>query len=272
MVRGVCAGDARQISAASFVAGPLFRMEQEDGGVFRSVIKGALGRKKKVEHSEAESCDLVKKARSERWSVWTLEGGLETLVSALEERLTKEEGVEIRKDSPVRELSSKDGSVLLSSGNDLGGSFDGVFLTCPAPKSAPLLSGEASVALSSIPFVTVAVVTVEFDSDHLPGVPDAFGFLVPSSQPELILGVVFDTCSFPQPGKSVFTVMLGGQWFKVGLNAFSFNKHSHLSLLFMFKLLYISDVLFNLKVIPHPCRSSSPPRLLLTSNPWPSAS
>ncbi len=28
MVRGICAGDAREISAAAFVAGPLFKLEQ----------------------------------------------------------------------------------------------------------------------------------------------------------------------------------------------------------------------------------------------------
>ncbi|KAK2711095.1 protoporphyrinogen oxidase-like [Artemia franciscana] len=39
---------------------------------------------------------------------------------------------------------------------------------------------------------------------------DAFGFLVPSSQDLPVLGVVFDTCSFPQGDKTILTVIYGG--------------------------------------------------------------
>ena len=39
MVRGICAGDAKAISAKAFVAGPMFNLEQDFGSVFRGLIK-----------------------------------------------------------------------------------------------------------------------------------------------------------------------------------------------------------------------------------------
>ena len=39
MVRGICAGDSKQISAKAFVAGPLFNLEQEYGSIFRGMMK-----------------------------------------------------------------------------------------------------------------------------------------------------------------------------------------------------------------------------------------
>ena len=39
MVRGICAGNAKEISAKAFVAGPLFELEQEYGGIFKGLLK-----------------------------------------------------------------------------------------------------------------------------------------------------------------------------------------------------------------------------------------
>jgi len=45
--------------------------------------------------------------------------------------------------------------------------------------------------------VNVAVVNVEYTGNVLNRDP-AFGFLIPSSQKEPILGVIFDSSAFPQ--------------------------------------------------------------------------
>ena len=42
MVRGICAGNAKEISAKAFVAGPLFELEQEYGGIFKGLMKRKL--------------------------------------------------------------------------------------------------------------------------------------------------------------------------------------------------------------------------------------
>ena len=72
---------------------------------------------------------------------------------------------------------------------------------------------EIRTLLNSIPYVDVAVINFMFEGKHLINEP-AFGFLVPSSEENVpILGVIYDTCSFPQGDKTIFTVMMGGAWF-----------------------------------------------------------
>ena len=76
-----------------------------------------------------------------------------------------------------------------------------MFLTAPAFASAEMCRAhcpEIASHLSRIPFVSVAVVNVEFrGNDVAPA--EAFGFLVPSSSSRAtpLLGTVFDSCAFP---------------------------------------------------------------------------
>ncbi len=218
MVRGICSGDARKISAASFVTGPMFRHEQESGGVFRGVLRNMLipNSRKDGKKEEGELCELAKRAREEKWSVWSLKGGLETLVDTLVNRLVSD-GVQVRTGVRAQEVSNqKSGGMAVAFQEGPAETFDHVFLACPSHAASTLLEGassEAASLLRDIPFVTVAVVSVEFPvgPDCHSHAPDGFGFLVPSSQPEPILGVIFDTRSFPQgENRSVYTVMLGG--------------------------------------------------------------
>lgn len=52
--------------------------------------------------------ELVRQARAERWSQWSLRGGLETLPQALNTHLTSR-GVSVLKGQPVRGLSLQAG-------------------------------------------------------------------------------------------------------------------------------------------------------------------
>ena len=45
--------------------------------------------------SPEEQLDIVKRARAERWAIWGLENGLETLTERLRDHVT-DQGVEIR--------------------------------------------------------------------------------------------------------------------------------------------------------------------------------
>lgn len=69
-----------------------------------------------------------------------------------------------------------------------------------------------SKMLKTIDCVTVGLVNIEWSGKQLN--QEAFGFLVPSSQKLPILGVVYDTCSFPQGDRTIVTVMMGGKWFE----------------------------------------------------------
>lgn len=206
MVRGICAGDAKEISSAAFVAGPLFQMEQDYGGIVKGMIKSMM---KKSNVEDLGSSDLVKKARSEKWSVWSCKNGLETLVQKLKMKL-EEKGVEIHTNAEVNSIKIHNGATLTVE-NMAEIHCDHAFLTLPAFSASNLIP-QLSNLLQSIPFVNVAVVTVEFDTKVID--LEAFGFLVPSSEPVPILGAIFDTCSFPQGSKSIFTVMMGGKWFE----------------------------------------------------------
>ena len=96
------------------------------------------------------------------------------------------------------------------------------FMSTPAFISANYLSDaktiykntdELRTLLNSIPYVDVAVINFMFEGKNV--IKDqAFGFLVPSNEKNVpILGVIYDTCSFPQGDTTIFTVMMGGAWF-----------------------------------------------------------
>jgi len=211
LVRGICAGDSKQVSV-HFIAKYLHQMEQETGritfGVARDYVKGLMS---KPEITLLEKGELVKQARGEKWAVWGLENGLETLVEALHKSLEKR-GVEITTGISVDSISLRNRQVVVSCGSDI--TCDKLVLALPAFKAAPLvhgISGELSSLLASIPFVDVAVVNIEYKGkvlDH-----QGFGFLVPSNQPEPILGCIYDSCTFPQGNRTIFTVMIGGAWY-----------------------------------------------------------
>ena len=103
--------------------------------------------------------------------------------------------------------------------------FNQAFLAVPANSAAKLFpptkeERNLHQLLSSIPYVDVAVINVEYSGKIHLHTGEAFGLLVPSSQKDIpILGIIFDTCAFPQKDengseKTVFTVMMGGAWFK----------------------------------------------------------
>lgn len=95
LCRGVFAGDCRALSVRSCFP-LLFQAERRR----RSVLLGlALGSGKE---RGAES-GLSRRARAERWSQWSLRGGMQTLPEALAQFL-RERGVELRCHQPLRSL------------------------------------------------------------------------------------------------------------------------------------------------------------------------
>ena len=190
-------------------------MEQETGritlGVARDWFKSWY---QSPEQTPEEQMDIVKKARAERWAIWGLENGLETLIEKLDSNVTKQ-GVEINYAAKIDDIV-EDGNKLVVSGDNMKTlNCDKVIMAAPAFQASKMmqnLSPEVSSLLSSIPFVNVAVVNIQYKGkvlDH-----QGFGFLVPSSQPDPILGCIYDSCTFPQGDRTLFTVMMGGAWYK----------------------------------------------------------
>ena len=212
LVRGICAGDSRQLSV-HFIASYMHTLEQRAGRVTlgwaadkaRELLQPAAG-------SPEEACELAQVARSEGWAVWGLAGGLETLVEGLAESLVAR-GVEVRLGAEVALEGRGQGAVVHTGGETI--ECDHLLLAAPAHATSRLvepLNGEAAASLAAIPWVDVAVVTLEYQGRDLQG-QQAFGFLVPASQPEPLLGCIFDTCTFPQGDRTLLTVMMGGAWY-----------------------------------------------------------
>ncbi|XP_037094617.1 protoporphyrinogen oxidase-like [Pollicipes pollicipes] len=203
LVRGVCAGDARQISVR-FLMDTLFEHEQRYG----SVLWGMWKERGRAAAPDPGGSELARRAQAERWSVWSLEGGLQTLPEAMAARLAAD-GVAVLPDAPATRLElSPDGATVHSPAGSHHAAQ--VISALPAHALAPLVP-DASLAalLAQIESVTVAVITLEYEGQLLrePG----FGYLIPSCEPaDGVLGVIFDTCSFPQGDKTVLTVMSGG--------------------------------------------------------------
>ncbi|KAL1131539.1 hypothetical protein AAG570_011156 [Ranatra chinensis] len=214
LICGICAGDARNISV-KFLAPALFEAEQKYGlavaGLFAKTEKPNMGA-------------LANRAASEFWSVWSLEGGLASLTDSLASNL---QGVELRMNTPVEKLEFKKGRAELTL--EGGGLLDcrHVISSLPATRLAKLVAHQhpkMATSLNSISHVTVAVVNLAYRGQVLK--ENAFGFLVPPSQKLPILGVIFDSCSFPRSdGLTVLTAMLGGHWFQEYFSQKNDDKH-----------------------------------------------
>ncbi|XP_011698396.1 PREDICTED: protoporphyrinogen oxidase [Wasmannia auropunctata] len=226
MICGICAGDAREISV-NFLLKSLFEAEQEHG----SIVKGLLAKRlkglfsksddKKADAAKKDDVDngvaarpltLAEKARKERLMLWGLRGGLEQLPQALADNV-KRRGAKIQTGKRCEKLTFQSDRVELSVNGEPQECSRVISSLC-AKDLAELLREQhpgLSAELRAIPTVTVGVVNLEFQGNVLP--LQAFGFLVPPKENLPLLGVLFDSCIFPE-SSTVLTVMMGGAWFE----------------------------------------------------------
>ena len=124
--------------------------------------------------------ELVKRVRAEKWNVWSLEGGLETLIQSLSSKLQKD-GIDIILDHQIQDenIDPKLGKMSNS---------DFTIWSTPACETAKYVPETLKSSLNSIPYVDVAVINFLFSNGSLIQDP-GFGFLVPSNQSDVpILG------------------------------------------------------------------------------------
>ena len=220
LVRGICAGDSKEMSV-HFIASYLHTLEQSSSRISLGWAKDWVrGRMFPAATAPEENCDLVKRARAERWAVWGLAGGLQTLTEGWAQSL-QDRGVEIKMDTPVKSLEMEKPGVGYCRGRiavntaDETLLCDNVVLAAPSFTTAQLLAPlhlELADTLASIPYVNVAVTNLEYSGRDIQG-DKGFGFLVPPTEPEPILGCIYDTCTFAQGERTILTVMMGGAWY-----------------------------------------------------------
>ncbi|KAF5918322.1 hypothetical protein HPG69_006105, partial [Diceros bicornis minor] len=156
LCRGVFAGNSRELSIRSCFPS-LFQAEQTHRSVLLGLLLGA-GR------SPQPDSALIRQARAERWSQWSLRGGLETLPQALNTHLTSR-GVSVLRGRPVCGLSLQaEGRWKVSLGDSSLDADHIIMLSQLLPvEAAPLAR-----ALSTITAVSVAVVNLQYRGACLP--------------------------------------------------------------------------------------------------------
>ncbi|CAL1532001.1 unnamed protein product [Lymnaea stagnalis] len=212
LCRGIFAGDCRYLSVAACLP-PLHDMEQKHGSLCAGAIFGSKGPKFKTS-------GLTRRAEEDKWASWSLTYGLQQLTDAMAAAVTNTRGGEIRKDTRVTSIkSSPNGKATVISESE-GIEADLVVSAIYSKDLAAILPTsmkELREDLSSLPSVNVVVVNLEYKDNVLP--VKGFGHLLPSSEGGPVLGIVYDSCTFPEhnrkgcPDSTRITVMLGGSWY-----------------------------------------------------------
>uniref|UniRef100_A0A1B0GNK9 Protoporphyrinogen oxidase n=1 Tax=Phlebotomus papatasi TaxID=29031 RepID=A0A1B0GNK9_PHLPP len=211
MICGICAGNAKEISV-KFLMKDLFAKEQKHGGVVKGLLASAFAQGAK-KAPEAPS-ELANRAKAEKWSIYSLQGGLETLPRALESHL-QAENVLTRTNKDCLGITFRPNGAELTFREGVE-EVDSVISALPSYKLAELVRNqhpELSEMLSGIPYVDVGVVNMHYSSGNVLK-EQGFGFLAAPAEKIPILGVIFDSCCFDLGSNTVLTVMMGGAWFR----------------------------------------------------------
>lgn len=184
MIIGICAGDAREISANFLVKG-------RDSTPFEQV-------------------ELYKKAREERWTFYSLRGGLETLPNAISSSLSSNSQVSVNLNSPCSKISfDKDGTVKLTVGEETHASKH-VISALPSYRLAQLVSHQhpdLAADLFELKSSDVATVNLHYPSENLLQ-HKGFGVFLPPVENSPILGITFDSAFIDMKGTTL-TVIIG---------------------------------------------------------------
>jgi oxygen-dependent protoporphyrinogen oxidase len=191
MVAGIYAGDVNQLSMkAAFPS--VDQWEKKSGSVLKGVF---TSKRQKLEDPQL--------AAIQSQGLFTFKQGMETLVHALKSKLQ----IDIRTGTPVVKIKSQSDRVEIHTPHD-SEAYDHVISSLPAHTLLPMMGEE----ISGLSFTSLAVIHIGYKQQVLqyPG----FGYLIPSSEKNPLLGVVFDSMAFPEqnrnPNETRMTVMMGG--------------------------------------------------------------
>lgn len=215
MICGICAGDAKEISV-KFLMKNLFAKEQKYGGVIRGLVFDLImNGADRLKAPSFTPCDLYKKAKDERWSIYSLQGGLETLPKTMVEKLNEKDSISLNLNSACDRINFEAAGQAQVSVNRSNYSTNHVVSSLPSFQLAKLVEHQHPILandLKMIKCVDVAVINLHYKSDLLQH--KGFGLLVPPIENLPILGIIFDSCCFEMNGETVLTVMCGGKWFE----------------------------------------------------------
>lgn len=199
-VTGILAGDPKLLSAPACF-GRLVAWERDHGSVTRGL---AAARRER----QARQPGLARRAGQ----MWSFQGGLSTLISALAARLRRPPIQGAR----VTMLSREGEAWRLDAEGAEPVRADAVVLTCPAYRQAEMvadLDRELAEQLAGIAYNRVAVVALGYRREDVPHPLEGFGYLSPQRQRRDVLGVQWCSSIFPDrapPGTVLLRAMCGG--------------------------------------------------------------
>ncbi|CRK91506.1 CLUMA_CG005168, isoform A [Clunio marinus] len=215
MICGICAGDAKEISV-KFLMKNLFEKEQKFGSVLRGIILDfLLNGSERTKSPSFQPTPLYRKAQIERWSIYTLQGGLQTLPKVLENKLEESESVSLNLNSNCKKITFETGGPAKVMINGITHKAEHVISSLPSIQLSQLVSHQHPILsneLKMIKCVDVAVINLHYKKDLLDY--QGFGLLVPPMENLPILGIIFDSCCFGMKDRTVLTIMCGGKWFE----------------------------------------------------------
>jgi oxygen-dependent protoporphyrinogen oxidase len=195
MTLGIYAGDIKKLSMKSCFP-QVYAWEREHG----SIIKGMFARNKKQDSQSP----FIKSM--EKYSLFSFKDGMEVLPRELAKRLETE--LHLSTSATSLSFHAHHVAVGLSNGNII--EADHVYSTLPVKNLATLWPNPS---FNDIPVNSLSVINLGYKKQVHE--KNGFGYLIPSKEKEPILGVVFDSCIFPQqnknPSETRLTVMMRPQ-------------------------------------------------------------
>jgi protoporphyrinogen/coproporphyrinogen III oxidase len=203
LVSGIYAGDTRRLSIRSCFP-EAYRMEKEEGSLVKGMLKRIFVKKKRA--AESFFVEGMQKV-----PIFSFRKGMETLATALANNLSDC----LKLGCKAEKLSFQDNAIKITTAGHGSIEANYVFLALPSEAAAGLLlsiSGALAKQMRHFASVSVGVVNMGWKKAVLK--EKGFGYLIPSIAQEDVLGVVWDSCAFPEqkrfPEETRLTVMLGG--------------------------------------------------------------
>ncbi|CAH8868419.1 unnamed protein product [Trichobilharzia szidati] len=219
MIRGIFAGDSRKLSARACL--PMLVKSEEYGpnlvlGLLRSRFKRSSNSSSSIVIPSIinEKLPSLNNNRVSPNSIaWSLSGGMQTLIDTMVDNLNKHyPHIELHLNSTVEKLSLTNDSYEYrwrnvscnNNDNKKIGRADAVFLCCPSFVTAEILEGLLtsdalkSLKLDHLPWEDVVSTVLEVEKSSVVSQVRGFGHLVPRTEDEHILGVIYDSIAFPQ--------------------------------------------------------------------------
>mmetsp|Transcript_1224 Transcript_1224/g.2968 ORF Transcript_1224/g.2968 Transcript_1224/m.2968 type:complete len:482 (+) Transcript_1224:198-1643(+) len=222
LLQGIFAGDIRRLSVQACLP-VLAELEAQHGSVVRAMVGRGLGVfKAQPPKFDVEEVQTPQGRELVKATGVSFPGGLGRLSEVLVQKIRDQKDVpcEIRSDTKVMSIS-RNGAIGLDSGEVLGmdGAGDKVISALPMRSLARILPSGTGSRLRKLaeetPYASVGVVNLAWEGmEKLP--VSGFGHLVPTSQVQCVIGMIYDSEVFPSqftPTSSGLTVMMGGMQF-----------------------------------------------------------